>query len=100
MPPLYFKTYQFKALKNNNFADIKNPYSLIKDVLKSFDGDAKKFCSSFYKKFSETASKNASLILAFDVANHILCHLSGSTFKGDGIEFSDTVKKISDKKSL
>ena len=63
---------------------IKNVNKLISNVALSFKGDPKKFYPAFYKcipdaenPFGGRLSKHALLLLGFELANHVLDHLSG-----------------------
>lgn len=121
--PLYFKKYvensvaklgedecypqevmnEFKAYKVGTLNDVNCSYALIRDLISSFDGDAEKFYPKFYKIIAETEvpfknlSRNCSLLLGFEVANHVLAHLSGSTFKEDVLTFKHDSRQFSDK---
>lgn len=68
-------------------------YSLVKNVIKSFDGDAEKFYPLFYKNildmehpFGASLSHNCTVLLGFELANQVLCHLSKSDFKDDVLQ--------------
>ena len=59
-----------------------------------FNGDAEKFYPKFYNVFAGAEApfqgpgrSSSSLLLGFEVANHVLAHLSGSTFKDDVLTF-------------
>ena len=86
---------EFKNFKIVSLEDIVPAYNLMLPVIKSFKGDTEKFYPSFYKIFSnaENVYKNlgsqCSLLLSFEVANHVLSHLTGGTFKEDVITFDD-----------
>ena len=65
---------------------IKNFHKLIRNVVLSFKGDAEKFHPAFCKcvsdaenPFGESLNKHASLLLGFELANHILSYLSGES---------------------
>ena len=71
-----------------NLNDVLYTYGIIKDVIESFNGDAEKFYPLFYKGISDVEkpssnplSRKSSLLLGFEVANNVLCHSSGSSFK-------------------
>ena len=55
-------------------------YQFVRDIIGSFKGDTEKFYSSFYKCVSDVIvfrnlTKRPSVILGFEVANHVLAHL-------------------------
>ena len=58
-------------------------------IIKSFTGDPEKFYPKIYKVFSSAEnlyknfSGNCSLLLSFEVANHVLAQLSGATVQKD-----------------
>lgn len=113
--PLYFKKYtQLSASKlskdecysektRNEFVnyvitndDTNFSYSFVRDVIGSFKGDAEKFYPAFYKSVSENIvfrnlSNRSSILLGFEVANHVLAHLTNSTVKENTVEFSSHV---------
>ena len=75
-------------LKSYVLPDVIYIYSFIKDSIVSFTGNAEKFYPNFYKCVSEKPlfpglSKNCSLLLGFEIANHVLSHLSGVEMKND-----------------
>ena len=72
-------------------------YTFIKPIIGSFKGNADKFYPEFYKRISENAdhifqglSRNCSLLLGFEVANHVLSHLCGFKLKNDVISCDAT----------
>ena len=69
---------------------IKNVHKLISNVVLSFKGNAEKFYPAFYKcvsdaynHFGGSLSKHASLVLGFELANHVLGYLSGGSLEKD-----------------
>ena len=65
---------------------IKNVYKLISNVVSSFKGDGEKFYPTFYKCISDaenpfcgSLNKHTSLLLGFELANHVLTYLSGGS---------------------
>ena len=71
-------------------------YQFVKDIIGSFKGDTEKFYSTFYKSVSDdivfkNLTKRPSVILGFEVANHVLAHLTKSKVKENVVEFSKTV---------
>ena len=69
--------------------EASNFYQMVKNTVKDFHGDAEKFYPTFYKCISEnesgfiSLSRHCSLLLGFEVANHILAHLGGSSYTGE-----------------
>ena len=61
---------------------------MLPPIIKSFNGDPKKFYPQFYKVFSSTENlyKNlsgiTSLLLSLSVANHVLAELTGGNYSG------------------
>ena len=66
--------------------EANNFYQMVKNTVNDFHGDAEKFYPTFYKCISENESvfisllRHCSLLLGFEVANHILAHLGGSSY--------------------
>ena len=65
---------------------IKNVHKLISNVVSSFKGDGEKFYPTFYKCISDaenpfcgSLNKHTSLLLGFELANHVLTYLSGGS---------------------
>ena len=100
--PSYFKAYVKKSvskLSNDecysqntrdeflkyavNFNDTNYTHQLVRNVIGKFKGGGEKFYQEFYKWVTgeEIAFKNisrkSSIILGFEVANHVLAHLTG-----------------------
>jgi len=93
---------EFKSFTISSMDDYLPAYNLIKNILVSFNGDAEKFYPSIYKAFiKENPYKNlstkSSRLLSFEVANHVLAHLTGVTFKDDIITFKCDEKKFNEK---
>ena len=111
--PSYFKAYVEKSiskLSNGecysqntrdeflnyevNINDTNYTYQLVRNVIWKFNGNGEKFYPDFYKCVTgeEIAFKNmsrrTSVILGFEVANHVLGHLTGSTIKESNVDFS------------
>ena len=79
---------------NLNLSDTNYTYQLVRNVIGKFKGDGETFYPEFYKCVTgeEIAFKNisrrSSVILGFEVANHVLAHLTGSTIKETNVDFS------------
>ena len=61
---------------------IKNVHKMISNVVLSFKGDAEKFykcISDAENPFGGSLNKHASLLLGFELANHVLGYLSGGS---------------------
>ena len=85
---------------------IKNVHKLISNVVLSFKGDAEKFYPAFYKCISDaenpfggSLNKHASLLLGFELANHVLGYLSGGSLdeKDSVVQFKYSSADLSDK---
>ena len=94
---------------------IKNVHKLISNVVLSFKGDAEKFykcisfnfinVSAFYKCISDaenpfggSLNKHASLLLGFELGNHILGYLSGGSLEEDSaVQFKYSSADLSNK---
>ena len=84
---------------------IKNVHKLISNVVLSFKGDAEKFYPAFYKcisdaenPFGASLNKHASLLLGFELANHVLGYLSGGSLEKDSLaQFKYSSADLSDK---
>ena len=76
-----------------------------KNVVLSFKGDTEKLCPAFYKcisdaenPFGESLNKHASLLLRFELANHVLGYLSGGSLEKDSLaQFKYSSADLSDK---
>ena len=94
---------EFEAYSVGKLDEVLTVYSNVRDVIKSFCGDSETFYPQFYKCIAEAEipfpgiSKNAGLLLGFEVANHVVAHLSGSTFKDDILTFSHYCTKFTEK---
>ena len=71
---------------------IKNVHKLISNVVLSFKGDAEKFYPAFYKCISDaknpfggSLNKHATLLLRFELANHVLSYLSRGSLEKDSV---------------
>ena len=79
---------------------IKNVNKLISNAVLSFKWGAEKFCPAFYKSisdaenlFGKSLNKHPTLLVEFELANHGLSYLSGSSFEKDSVvqfKFSST----------
>ena len=84
---------------------MKNVHKLISNVVLSFKGDAEKFYPAFYKCISDaenpfggSLSKHASLLLGFELANHVLGYLSGGSLEKDSVvQFKYSSADLNDK---
>ena len=78
-------------------------YALIRDVIAAFNGDLNKFYPKFYQAFADAEAsfkglcRNSSLLLGFELANHVLAYLSGCSFKDDVLTFKHETTQFSDK---
>ena len=79
-------------------------YNLKLSIIKSFEGDPEKFYPQFYMACSSTEnlyknlSGNYSLLLSFEVANHVLAQLTGATIQEYVVTYDiDKAKKFSEK---
>ena len=84
---------EFKSFKVSSVDDILPAYNLKLPIIKSFNGDPEKFYLQFYKTFSSTENLyknlggNCSLLLSFEVANHVLAQLTGATIQKDMLTY-------------
>lgn len=84
---------EFKGKKFNSTEDVFVCYDLIKATVLSFDGNAEKFYPKFYKVFSDAKdpfnglSRHCSLLLGFELANHVLAYLAGAKVDNDVVTF-------------
>ena len=67
---------------------VTHVYKIIENVVTEFDGNAEKFFPRFYKCISGeniflNLSKHSGTLLGFELANHVLAHISGTRFKDD-----------------
>ena len=84
---------------------IKNVHKLISNVVLSFKGDAEKFYPAFYEcvsvtenPFGGSLNKHASLLLEFQLVNHVMGYLSsGSLEKDSVVQIKYSSADISDK---
>ena len=114
--PLYFKRYINNSVSKlaldecysektrKEFADYQvtvddanYSYQLVRNVIGEFRGNAEKFYPAFYKSVSEVVafrnlSRRSSVILGFEVANHVLAHLTGSNVNESTVDFTPPIK--------
>lgn len=62
--------------------DAMEVYTIVRKEILEYDGDSEKFYPKFYSKFIDVGnvyslSENSTLLLAMDLANRVLAHLSG-----------------------
>ena len=84
---------------------IKNVHKLTSNVVLSFKGDAEKFDPAFYKCISDaenlfvgSLNKHTSLLLEFELANHVLGYLFGGSLEKDSVvQFKYSSADLSDK---
>ena len=84
---------------------IKNVHKLISNVVLSFKGDAEKFYPAFCEcisdaedPFGRSLNKHASLLLGFELVNHVLGYLSdGSLEKDLVVQFEYSSAVLNDK---
>ena len=97
---------EFEKVNITCLDDIIPAYNIIKPLLVKFNGDAEKFLPSVYKGYAQEnpykdLSQNCGRLLSFEVANHVLVHLSGAKLNEGVIEFTYDEKLFSEKdKSL
>ena len=84
---------KFKNFKISSAGDILPAYNLMLPIIKSFNGDPEKSYPQFYKAFISTEklyknlSGNCSLLLSFEVANHVLAQLTGAIIQEDVLTY-------------
>ena len=84
---------EFKKFKSSLVDDILQAYNLMVPIIKSFNGDPEKFYPQSYKAFSSTEnlyknlSGNGSVLLSFEVANHVLEQLTGANIQEDVLTY-------------
>ena len=74
-------------------------YQFVRDLIGCFNGNSEKFYPTFYKCVSSdenafiNLSRHSSRILCYEVANHVVAHLTGSFVKesGSGVELRPNV---------
>ena len=94
---------EFKMYNVGTLDDVNHTYAFIRDIIGTFSGDAEKFYPQFYKIMAETdtpfknLSHKCSLLLGFEVANHVLAHLTGASFKEDVLTFKHDPNQFSEK---
>jgi len=96
---------EFANFQNITSDDAIFSYQFIRDVVGDFKGDAEKFYSCFYKCVSDdiifkNMSKRPSVILGFEVANHVLAHLTKSNVKENVVELSKIIKFTPKEKNI
>ena len=80
-----------------NVDDAASSFRYVRDVIGSFKGNAEKFYPEFYKCVSseevvfKNLSRKGSVILGFEMANHVLAHLTDATVNEGNIAFSHPV---------
>ena len=85
--------------------EVNPAYSLIKNIINLFDGNAENFYPAFYKIFSETSnpfknlSQNCALLISFEVANLalVISNLIGASFQNDIITFKHDSHQFTEK---
>ena len=94
-----------KEYNTGNLDKINHTYGFIKELIVSYDG-GEKFYPAFYKIVSDTEDffpgmdKNNSLLVGFELANHVLKYLKKSTIPGgntndnESLVFSDKERSI------
>ena len=92
---------EFKSFSFNSLDEVMPAYMLISDIIVSFNGNAERFYPEFYKSLSDfvfkNLSQNCSVLLSFEVANHVLAHISGAFFKDEVITFKYSETEFSEK---
>ena len=81
---------------------VTHVYKIILNVVTEFDGNAEKFYPRFYKCISGeniflNLSKPCSTLLGFELANHVLAHISGTRFKDDIFDCNPEPKEFTPK---
>eukprot|EP00794_Sanderia_malayensis_P002370 gene2370-2731_t len=80
-----------------SFDDVAFSYQYVRDVIGSFKGNAEKFYPDFYRCVSseeivlKNLSRRGSIILGFEMANHVLAHLTGAIVKEGDVAFSHPI---------
>ena len=91
-----FKFFNFTAL------DSQYSFKFLEGTVQNFNGNAEKFYPEIYNCFSQNVvfknlSKNASLVLGLEVANHVLAHLSSSSSFQDPAHLDTETGNFSEK---
>ena len=97
---------EFKAISFSTLDDVLACYTLVKHVIYTFNGDAEKFYPEFYKVFNDAEthftglSRHSRLLVGFELANHVLAHLTGSKFQDDVVSFKHQETVFSERINL
>ena len=91
-----FKAFIFTAL------DSQYSFKFLERTVQNFNRDAEKFYPDIYSCFTQNVvfrhlSKNASLVLGLEVANHVLAHLSSSSSFEDPAHLETNTGNFSEK---
>ena len=84
---------KFKNFKISSAGDILPAYNLMLPIIKSFNGDPEKsypqYCKAFIstEKLYKNLSSNYSLLLSFEVANHVSAQLTGAIIQEDVLTY-------------
>ena len=87
-----------------SFADAQHFFFLVNDVIADFNGNAEKFYPTFYKVVGQEGyfnnlTKRCALLVGYELANHVLSHITNSTVKNSFVTVSDVAIKFSDKEN-
>ena len=94
---------EFRIHQVGTLDDVNHTYVYIRDIVSTLGGNVGKFYPKFYKIIAETdtpfinLSRKCSLLLDFEVANHVLAHLTGTSFKEDVLTFKHDTNQFLEK---
>jgi len=92
---------EFKSMVIETIQDVQPCYDVMKNLISGFNGDVEKFYPKFYKLFIDATktdnpfnglSQQSSLIFAFDLANHVVAHLTGLKVVDDAVSVKSDVQ--------
>ena len=77
-----------------SFADAQHFFLLVNDVIADFNGNAERFYPKFYKVVGQEGyfnnlTKRCSLLVGYELANHVLSHITNSTVSDIALKFLD-----------
>lgn len=86
---------EFSKFTINSVEDVFPCYHKISNILLKFNGDSDKFYPEFYAVVSSNdvfpgLVNECKLLLGFDLANHVLAHLTGGTVTNEVVSFKQT----------
>jgi len=102
---------QFKTVEIKSVNDITPFYHSISEILLKFNGDTDKFFTEFYNIVNKNdvcaviLGKQCNLLLGFELANHVVAHLTGGKFVDGTLQIEKTIfdgkqKEITDAISI